>query len=94
MATLSSSTKIIGAPVSLVRSTQQQCIMADNVNALTEHRVVITFLTAEGKQFERLGQSSHPNTDHEGLEGEQKHSSTLDVGGWSKTRPRFGQRGR
>jgi hypothetical protein len=64
MATLSSFTEIIVAAVILVRSTQRQCITADNVNTLTEHSGVIKFLTAEGKEFERLCQSSHPNKGH------------------------------
>jgi hypothetical protein len=41
---------------------------------------VIKFLIAEGNELERLDQSSHPNTGHEGLEGELRYSSTLDVG--------------
>ena len=50
---------------------------------------MIKFLTTEGKEFERLGQNSHPNRGHGVLEGEQKYSPTLDVGGWSKRRHRL-----
>jgi hypothetical protein len=45
--TLSSSSRIIDAPVSHMRSTQQQCKMADVVDVRTGQRVVIKFLTSK-----------------------------------------------
>jgi hypothetical protein len=48
IATLSSSTGIIGAAVSHVCSTQPQCRMVDVVDVYTRQRVVNEFLTEEG----------------------------------------------
>lgn len=47
-ATLSNSTRIIGALVSHVCSTRQSCAMTDVVHLRERQRVVIEFLTAEG----------------------------------------------
>ena len=46
VATLSISTTIICAPGSHVRSTRQQCKIADVMDKLTRQRVVVEFLTA------------------------------------------------
>jgi len=50
-ATLSSSTMIIGAPVSHVHPTQQHCKMANTVDTHNKKRVVTDFLTAEGPRL-------------------------------------------
>jgi len=46
--TLSTSTRVIGAPVIHVRSTQQRWKIADIVDVSTGQRVVTEFLSAEG----------------------------------------------
>ena len=49
--TLSISTRIIGAPVSQMRSTQKQCKMADFVDVSTRQGVVNEYLTAEATRL-------------------------------------------
>jgi len=65
------------------------------MNALTEHRGVIKFLTRERKEFEKLRQNSHPNTGHGSLERESRGIILLSMwaGGQSHA-PGFGQRGK